>query len=111
MFAILPIAAFLSIFIILYNKRSDLSWRRAFIRSSIVWGIILAISTELLSLWYAINQLALVVIWIIPILVGVIQLIRLYKNGDTLRFPRIRLSKRVGDIILLVGYLYCVQQP
>ena len=106
MFAILPIAAFLSIFIILYNKRSDLSWRRAFIRSSIVWGIILAISTELLSIWYAINQLALVVIWIIPILVGVIQLIRLYKNGDTLQFPRIRLSKRVGDIILLAGLLF-----
>jgi hypothetical protein len=106
MFAILPIAAFLSIFIILYNQRPGLSWRFVFIRTSIIWGTYLVLGTELLSLFHAINQLTLVIVWLIPILAGLVIIVRLHKSGEVLILPHLSFSRNVGDILLLAGLLF-----
>jgi len=106
MLAILPIAAFLSIFCILYNHRPGISWRRVFIWTAIVWGTYLVLVTELLSLCHAINHLTLVIVWIIPILTGVVLVIQLRRDGIGFYLPHPAFSKKTGDRLLLALLLF-----
>jgi Dolichyl-phosphate-mannose-protein mannosyltransferase len=106
MAAILPLFAFISIYIIYYNLKPGLSWRQSFVRTSILWGTYLVLVTELLSIFHAITQPALVVAWSLPILAGIYIIVRKRKMGERLLFPRPVFSRKVLDWLLLAGLLF-----
>jgi len=106
MLAIFPIAAFLSTFFLCCSLRPELSWRQTFLRTAILWGTYLVVSTELLSLLGAITRLTLVVAWLIPLLAGAALILRQRKAGAGLHLPRPGFSRNPLDWLLLAGLLF-----
>ena len=68
---VLVILSFTSIWIIVGNSEREPKWRMALIEAAIIWAAYMIICTEVLSLFHAINRLALGIVWSIPILVGI----------------------------------------
>lgn len=66
--ASLPILAFLLAWLILMNLPWEWAWRASLLRAAVLWGAYLALITELLSLFSAINRLGLVIAWGLPVL-------------------------------------------
>ena len=97
MLAIFPIAAFLSTFFLYCSLHPELSWRRTFLRTAILWGTYLVVSTELLSLLGAITRLTLVVAWLIPLLAGAALILRQRKAGAGLHLPHPGFSRNPLD--------------
>jgi hypothetical protein len=105
-FAILPPAAFLMIFILYWNLKHQESWRRVFLRTAILWGAYLVLSTEFLSLFHAVTRSSLVVAWLVPSLAAATVLIRRHGAGGGLQLPHPVFSKNPLDWLLLGGLLF-----
>jgi len=69
-------------------------------------GTYLVLTTELLSLFHAINRLTLVIVWFIPISAGVVLMIQLRKAGVRFCLPHPVFSKNIGDRLLLASLLF-----
>jgi hypothetical protein len=106
MLAILPIAAFLTIFLLLYSLHSSLSWRHTFIITAILWGTYLVLTTELLSIFRAITRLSLVIVWLLPFLAAIVFIIRRHKADAGFSLPHLQFSKNPLDWFLLAGLVF-----
>src|SRR5512137_1397110 len=68
--ALLPLCAFLAIFLVLTRRFPGLDWRQATLRAAVLWGAYMVVESELLSFVHGITPLGLVLAWAIPVLVG-----------------------------------------
>ena len=71
MFAFLPLISFLSLFL-LFNKHHRTHgrvpcWRTSFLSSTLTWGLLIVISTELLSIFKLINFGCILTFWLLVI--------------------------------------------
>ncbi len=101
MLALLPLLAYLGILLTLANLRGGLGWRRAALRSAILWGCYLTAVTELLSLIHAIQAIWLTFAWGGACLFLGVILIRCARQNGGLRIPRVELPKGWGARALL----------
>src|SRR5512137_2967001 len=108
MLVILPIAAFLTIFIFLRSLRPVYDWRRTFLITAILWGTYLVLATELLSIFHAIFQVTLLIAWLLPILVIGIVIIKRRNAGIWLPLYHPSFSKNPLDWLLLAGLVFVV---
>ncbi len=103
---VLMLLAFLSILIIMGNHEREPNWRLALIQSMILWATFLIIGTEILSLFMAINRLALSLMWSMPVIAGIIWTWVWLKRGRVLRLPIVyRYDSWVGTILDLLVIL------
>jgi 4-amino-4-deoxy-L-arabinose transferase-like glycosyltransferase len=84
---VLVILSFLSIWIIVGNSEREPDWRMAVIQAAIVWAGYLTLCTEILSLFHAINRLALSLVWSVPVLVGILWIWLRLSHHKILRLP------------------------
>jgi len=106
---ILMILSFLSIWIIMGNSEREPNWRLALVQAVILWGGFMVLGTEVLSLFKVINRLALSVMWVLPILAGVIWVWLWLKSGKVLRLPIIyHRDSWIGTILDLFVILILV---
>ncbi len=84
---ILMALAYLSIWIMVGNFEREPNWRLALIQSLILWGAFLVVGTEILSFFNAVTKIALVILWALPILTGIIWAWVWLKKGKVLRLP------------------------
>lgn len=84
---VLVILSFLSIWIIVGNSEREPDWRMAFIQAAIVWAGYLTLCTEALSLFQAINRLALGLVWSVPVLTGIVWIWLRLSHRKVLRLP------------------------
>src|SRR3990172_3216695 len=72
---ILPALAFLTIFLVLVGRADDGEdelLRGPFVGALVIWGVVLVAGMELLSLFYAILQATLAVVWLGAICLAII---------------------------------------
>lgn len=84
---ILMIISFLSIWIIVGNSEREPNWRLALVQTAIIWGGFLILGTEILGLFRAIDRLALSLMWVVPILAGILWVWLWLNQGKALRLP------------------------
>src|SRR5512140_2226020 len=109
MLAILPILAYLGIYLVLLNLQPELDWRRRVLRTAVLWGIYLVACTELVSLVHGITQLGLTLTWLAVVLATSAWLIRRRILQKALLLPRPAFPKTRSERYLqLVIILVCV---
>ncbi|MCB2209616.1 glycosyltransferase family 39 protein [bacterium] len=94
---------FLSFFIfwiIVGNSEREPNWRMALVQSAIIWATYMVLGTEILSVFHAITRVALVVMWILPILFGIVWTWIWLKRGKVLRLPIVYRRDSWGGTIL-----------
>ena len=84
---VIPLLAFLSIFLTLASRKPELGWRRAFTRASVLWGTTAIVLTELLSLLTAVRSETLAAGWLVLTLALTIDLIRKRRVRRELPLP------------------------
>lgn len=67
MLALIPILAFLGLFLALL-RYFPADWRLAFLRAVIIWGVYMVLVTELLSLFHLVTVAGLALAWLLPCL-------------------------------------------
>ena len=67
MTVILPLLAFLGLWIYSGNTRREPLWRASFIQAFILWGAWMVFVTELLSLFNAVTRTSLSLAWGLPV--------------------------------------------
>jgi hypothetical protein len=105
MLAVLPITAFIAIFILFFNLWSGQDWRHLFVRAVLCWAAYLVLLTELLSLFHAITQLVLTIVWFLPILVSGTWLYLRTRKGRGVKFPMWRLPRGLGEWVMVLSLL------
>jgi len=91
------------------NSEREPNWRLALVQAVILWGGFMVLGTEALSLFKVINRLALSVMWVLPILAGVIWVWLWLKSGKVLRLPIIyHRDSWIGTILDLFVILILV---
>ena len=102
MLAVLPLAAFVAVFIVLFNIWPQEDWRRSFQRASILWGTYLVLETEILSLFRWITPAGLAVAWSLPIIITVIYFLLRIRGGYRFKWPSLRFPSSWGERLLLL---------
>jgi hypothetical protein len=87
MTTLLPILGFLGLWIYSGNTRREPNWRAAFIQALILWFSWMVISTEVLSLFRAINRNGFSITWGALVLSSVLWVIWWFRKGSVLRLP------------------------
>ncbi len=70
MLALLPLVTFICFFLVLGNIWPAAGWRWAYLRAALLWGVVVVVMTEALSLLGAINVFGLSLGWGISLLAG-----------------------------------------
>lgn len=104
MFACLPFIGLVLLFLILHN--SDRDWRYAVLAAAVIWGVLLTVFTELLSLLNFITFGSILGIWLATaIALGAIYY-RLVKHKKR-SLPKLRLPRLTPVLwVLLAGILF-----
>lgn len=117
MIAILPIFCFVLVFLILM-RHYKLEWRSAFLSSSVLWGILVLILTEGLSLFDLLSFFPITIVWgiICLSLMAIIFYFHLLNNFDInwqIKIPRFELGLLVYLSILavVIGVIAWVSPP
>ncbi len=103
MLAILPLLAYLTMFLALTTRMPDTDLRRQFVRACVLWGVYATLTAELLSLGDAITPLWLSVAWLVPTVLSAAFLLRGGRLRLLLARSRPRLDLPWQDGILLAG--------
>lgn len=108
MLAVFPLLDYLGLWFLLGNLQPALGWRRAALRAAVLWGGVLTAMIEGLGLLRAIQAVWLVAAWaLVGIVIGAGAVIWI-RRGHALRFPRLRLPARRGEVVLLIGIVAVV---
>lgn len=106
MTVILPLLAFLGLWIYSGNTRREPLWRASFIQAFILWGAWMVFVTELLSLFTAVTRTSLSLAWGLPVLAFVYWLVRWLKGRKVLRLPVVYRARdqhvALLDLLLLI---------
>jgi hypothetical protein len=120
MLAVLPIACFLAILLVLRQFHAVAGWRGAFLLTSVIWGLVLTFMTEALSLlrwiafWPVLGGWALALVmlsWLLAI--GTKQRLDLGPHLNLLRLSRFEIALLLGVSLILVavGVIAAVAPP
>lgn len=101
--ALLPIAAFLTAFVLLYNLDPQQDWRRAFLRTAVLWGSYLILATEMLSLFRAVTPSGLSIAWMLPLLLCAVWLAGSRLTGKRILLPGLPRPSHWLDWVLSAG--------
>lgn len=96
----LVILSFTTIWVIVGNSEREPNWRMALIEAAIIWAAYSILSTEVLSLFQAINRLALGIVWSVPILFGIVWIWLRLSRHKILRLPIVYHRDTWGGAIL-----------
>jgi len=108
MLSLMPIIFFIITIIIFQKIKIDTSWRISFLRTSLIWGIIIALTTEILSLFSLIGFWGILSVWFLNILMAWILLCKIIKkNQRKLHFPLFIGISRF-NLILLIAVLFII---
>lgn len=99
---ILPIVAWLILFQIFQSK--DNCWRQAILSTTIVWGVLVTLITEILSLLRLIEYLPLICLWLLINTVLFLVLFSCEKNND---FKK-RFNFKFSEQRFYIFSLFCV---
>ena len=74
MLILLPIGSLVSLFVVMGALDSSKSnaivrWRRAFLWATVLWGLVIVVSSEVLGLWKSIDRFNLSLVWV-AVLIG-----------------------------------------
>lgn len=86
---VLPLVAASLLTLIMISVKPLWDWRLAFLRSAIISWSYMIVMTEFLSLFQLLGQSALTLIWALPILPGLIWIIRRWRSGKHIWKPRL----------------------
>ena len=67
MLGLLPLIAFLALFLFIGNHFANWGWRKSFLRSLLLHGSYVVLLTEVLSIFRGINRVILTVSWLVPV--------------------------------------------
>jgi hypothetical protein len=100
--AFIPLVAYLSIFIYIYNRYPTDLARRGWIEAAICWGAYLALVMEVLSIFKWITVAGLVLAWMIPILLFAAWAWRKKARSEKISLPSLQLPSSRWDRLILV---------
>jgi len=103
--SLLPLAAFIVIFLVLIRRFPSLDGRQMYLRAAVLWGAYMVLETELLSLVRGVTPAGLALAWAIPVFAGGAWLIQDARRRRPIAFPRLRLPLHWADGVLLLGVL------
>ncbi len=103
MLALLPLGAFVGAFLVLQSHFPRWTWRRAFLRVGVLWGVYAILVTELISLLRAVTPAGLALAWALPLLLSGGWLLRRWQLGEGIALPDLRLPTHWLDRLLLAG--------
>ena len=66
MLGLLPLIAFLALFVFIGNHYTNWGWRKSFLRSILLSGSYVVLLTEALSIFRGINRAILTISWLVP---------------------------------------------
>ncbi len=104
----LPLLTFLELWLLLVNLETRRSWRKNFLRSALLCGAWLVVSTELLSLGKWLTFPALIFAWALPAGVMMYVLLVVHRRNRGLTWHPDFSSLRSWDRILFVGLVFAV---
>jgi hypothetical protein len=101
--ALLPLAAFLCVFVAFGSAFPEWGWRRTFVRAFVAIGCYMVLANEGLSLIGGITQIALAGVWGLPILAVGVRTFRLRTSGQATRLPSWRFNFTPAEWLLIAG--------
>ncbi|NIM92265.1 MAG: phospholipid carrier-dependent glycosyltransferase [Anaerolineales bacterium] len=108
MLVILPVIAFVTLWLLWANFDRDSSWRQSALRSAILCGVFGILSAEILSLVSGITPLGLGLSWSFLILVAIYALRKQHLKTGSIQLPTIRFPQSWFDRVLIVGILVII---
>ena len=102
MLALLPLAAVLSLTLVLGNAFPAWGWRRAGLRALLAAGLYVVLTTEALSLLKLIRQIPLALVWAAAVLASIAWLLH-WRRRHPIRFPRLQGPVSHADKALIAG--------
>ncbi len=115
--AVIPLLCFISVYLLIYRSPERYDWRSSFILASIVWGVLLTVFTEILSLFRVLVFEWVIGLWSLSCLAALILLIRgrsyprrNIKNSGIPRLPFVSLFG-VIFIVLVIGLIALSAPP
>jgi hypothetical protein len=89
MLALIPLVDLVAIYAALRIMQRDRDWRESLLAAAVIWGTLVALSTETLGLFHAIQLQSLVIFWLIVLVVPLIYIFRQRQGISTgLKLPR-----------------------
>jgi hypothetical protein len=102
---LLPLTAFIGVFLLYGDLDRERGWRSIFLRSAITWGAYAILSLEILSRFSFVNTTGLSAVWSVPILASLAWFIRQSMRHGTPRRPSWKWPERWADRILIACIL------
>jgi general stress protein CsbA len=102
MLAIFPLLAFVALAFLLAGLFPELGWRRNFLRSALIWGVWLVLSTEMLSLFKALTPFGLSLTWLLLFLLCMSLLVFRFRKGRAMRRPAFEGLKNPANVVMMV---------
>jgi hypothetical protein len=81
MLAVVPLLTFFSVVFLTASVFPELGWRRAFLRASLLGGAGLVFIVEILSIFHAVTQMGLLVMWLLLLGASTVWLITRWRKG------------------------------
>jgi hypothetical protein len=101
--ALLPLSAFIVIFLVLIRRFHRQDWRQLYLRAAVLWGAYMVLETELLSFVRGVTPLGLALAWAVPVLAGGSWLIWQVRYNRKITFPHLQLPLHWAEGVLLLG--------
>ena len=108
MLVFLPLLSFLCLVIYLGQIRPSWGWRLSFLRSAVFFGAYGVLSIEVFSLFDAVTQAALTIVWSIPLIGLSIALGVLRGRDKGLHLPIIRFPEDLFERISIIGIILII---
>ena len=108
MLSLVSIICFLFLFWVFQKSRNASYWRESFLSASLVWGLLLTVITECLSVFKLINFWGILGLWIVSFVIISIYLIRENRGVKALGIRSYLSSISRFDIFLLAGIFVIV---
>lgn len=102
---LLPLLAFIALVFLIASFFPELGWRHNFLRASILWGTWLVLAMEILSLFRAVTQAGLTLVWLVLTAGSIVWLAKRWRKGLIPRRPDVRFLKNPGFLIMALGLL------
>jgi hypothetical protein len=100
--ALLPLFAYLCVFVYLYNRFQSNPVRRALIDSAVLFGVYLALCLEVLSIFKWITPAGLVLTWLIPVLLFTAWYWSRKRHSQLVILPRLQIPSSWWNRLVLL---------